>query len=113
MGLFVLFGPVYGSESGGIAVDRSGNDVGFPITYGHASGLEVNGPKILFVVGVPILLTLAPVLIRRRAVRLASGSVLLILCFLAVLSIGILYIPSALLLVAGGIPKHQPTAIRL
>lgn len=113
VGLFVLFGPLYASGSGGIAVDKSGNGVAFPINYGHASGLEVNGPWILFVVSVPILLTLAPVLIRRRAVRLVSGSVLLFLCFLAALSIGILYVPAALLLVASGIPKQQPAGIRL
>src|SRR5687767_1915323 len=103
VGLFVLFGPLYASASGRIAVDESGNN-GFPVTYGHASGLEVNGPSILFAVSVPILLTLAPVLNARRAVRLVSGSVLLFLCFLAALSIGILYIPAALLLVASGIP---------
>lgn len=73
VGLFVLFGPLYASGSGGIAVDKSGNDVGFPITYGHASRLEVNGPWILFVVSVPVLLTLAPVLIRRRWNSQAAG----------------------------------------
>jgi hypothetical protein len=60
------------------------------------------GLAIVLVVAIPVVITLLPLLVRGRAYPavswLAAGS-LLVLCVLALFSVGVLYLPAALTLV--------------
>ena len=67
----------------------------------HCSGtstFSVDGAWVLVVVSVPVLVALVPVLVRRRAAIIASTVLLWIGCILGMLSIGIFFLPSAILM---------------
>jgi len=109
VGLFFLLGPVYGTSTSEYSVTPTGGQVVSREVQGHSSGLEVNGPHIVFVLSIPILLALLPLAAPRhqRTALLASGALLLVFCVLGALSVGTYYLPSALLLlVAGAITKE-------
>jgi hypothetical protein len=77
---------------------------------GHATALEVNGPQILFVLSVPILLALFPLLFRRhrRAALFGAGALTLCFSILGALSVGVFYLPTALfLLLAAATTKRE------
>jgi hypothetical protein len=67
----------------------------------HCSGtstFSVDGAWVLVVVSVPVLVTLIPILVRRRAAIIASTVLLWIGCILGMLSVGIFFLPSAILM---------------
>jgi hypothetical protein len=67
----------------------------------HCSGtstFSVDGAWVLVVVSVPVLVTLVPLLVRRRAAIIASTVLLWIGCILGMLSVGIFFLPSAILM---------------
>ena len=83
--LIVLFAPLYMS---------CGSD-----TACHGdSALTVNGGWILVVVFVPVVLALVPVLIRHRVARAVAAVMLWIGCVVALLSVGIFFVPAAILM---------------
>ena len=86
----VAFGPMYTtceeSSIGGVSM------------CSRASGVDVNGWWILSVGSVPVVLTLIAVLIPRRGVLIASTVLLWIGCVLGLLSIGIFFVPAAIVL---------------
>ena len=53
---------------------------------------------MLVVVSVPVLVALVPVLVRRRSAIIASTVLLWIGCILGMLSVGIFFLPSAILM---------------
>jgi Kef-type K+ transport system membrane component KefB len=65
---------------------------------GSATGLSVNGSWILLVVSVPIALTLFPVLVQSRAARTVSATLLWACCVVGLASIGMFFIPAAILM---------------
>jgi len=65
---------------------------------GSATSLSVNGTWILVVVSVPVVLALIPVVLRRRAVRTISAVLLWVGCVIGILSVGMLFIPAAVLM---------------
>ena len=70
----------------------------------YASGesvLQVGGARILGVLTLPVLVSLAPILFPRRAVWIGSTAVLSLFVLAAGFSIGMFYAPCALLLVPG------------
>jgi hypothetical protein len=75
---------------------------------GSATGLSVNGPWILIVVSVPVVLTLIPVLVHRRAARIVSAALLWIGCLLGMLSVGIFFLPAAILLTIAAAKRDDP-----
>jgi hypothetical protein len=83
--LVVVFAPTYTSCSSNAACHGD-------------SALAVNGPWIVFVVSVPVVLTLIPVLIDHRASRAVAAVVLWLCCVVALLSVGIFFVPAAILL---------------
>jgi len=65
----------------------------------HAvSTFSVDGAWVLVVVSVPVLVTLLPMLVRRRSARIVSAVLLWIGCVLGALSVGIFFVPAAILM---------------
>ncbi|MDO5673233.1 MAG: hypothetical protein Q4G30_10330 [Actinomycetaceae bacterium] len=91
LGAAVLaFAPTYiGSSTDGIG----------PATITYRTAFEVNGLYLLFLVAVPIVLTLIPLLIRDRALHIASIACTVLLLFavlISFMSIGVFFLPAAL-----------------
>jgi len=89
--LVAAFAPTYswcGTTSSGVQ------------TCGHDTGFAVNGTWILVVVSVPVLVALVPVLARRRAARIVSAVLLWIGCVVGMWSVGMFFVPSAILMIA-------------
>ncbi|MBI5083157.1 MAG: hypothetical protein HZB13_00960 [Acidobacteria bacterium] len=63
--------------------------------------LQVSGSVVLISISVPILASLAPILMRRRAMQIGAAAMLCCFVLLAGFSIGLFYAPSALLLLPG------------
>jgi hypothetical protein len=100
--LFAAFGPTY--TSCGSSADRV-------TTCSHASGFAVNGWWILVVASVPVVLTLMPLLTARRRVLIACSVLLWIGCVLALLSVGIFFVPAAIALtIAAARSDRTPTS---
>ena len=75
----------------------------------HTTGFAVNGSWILVVVSVPVLVSLVPVLVRRRPARIVSAVLLWIGCALGMLSIGMFFVPAAILMtIAAAQPSPTP-----
>jgi hypothetical protein len=81
-----------------------------PESVGHATGLQANGPQIAFVLAIPIVLALLPLGFRKhqRAVFLGAGALTLAFCVLGAMSVGMFYLPTALLLVLAGASMRSP-----
>ena len=62
------------------------------------STFQVDGWWVLLVVSVPVLVALAPVLIRRRGVVVASSITLWVCCVIGVFSVGLFFIPAAVVM---------------
>ena len=87
--LVAAFAPTYS----GCATTSSGGEV-----CSHATGFAVNGAWVLVVVSVPVLVAFVPVLVRRRPARIASAVLLWIGCLLGMLSVGMFFVPAAILM---------------
>jgi hypothetical protein len=102
--LFLLFAPTYGTAYETAVATYGPNappsEIARTEVRGHASALEVNGPRIVFALSIPIVLSLLPLAFRkqRRAALLGAGALALCFCILGALSIGMFYLPTALLL---------------
>src|SRR5512132_2186574 len=74
--LFLMLAPTYETSIGTYGPDTPPSEVARTEVRGHATALEVNGPQILFVLSVPILLALFPLLFQRhrRAALLGAGA---------------------------------------
>jgi hypothetical protein len=75
---------------------------------GHATAFAVNGAWVLVVVSVPVLVTLLPVLIRRRPVRVVSSVLLWAGCIVAMFSVGMFFVPAAILMTIAA--SRRPSA---
>ena len=109
--LYLLLAPTYGTLTSTYEPDTPPSEVARTEVRGHATALQVNGPHIVFVLSIPILLALSPLAFRkhRRAALLAAGALTLCFCILGALSVGIFYLPAALLLlIAGAITGAEP-----
>jgi hypothetical protein len=102
--LYFLLAPTYETSFGSYGPNTPASEVARTEVRGHASALEVNGPHILFVLSIPILLALSPLAIRkhRRAALLGAGALTLCFCILGALSVGTFYLPTALLFARWG-----------
>ena len=108
--LFFPFGPVYETSTSEYTVTVSGGQVVSPGRQGHATGLQANGPQIAFVLAIPIVLALLPLAFRKhqRASFLGAGALTLAFCVVGAMSVGIFYLPTALLLVLAGATMKSP-----
>src|SRR5216683_671518 len=66
-----------------------------PFVQQHATLLQVNGPRALIALAIPVLIALIPVLLPKWWVRLVAGVVLGAFVGVAGFSIGLFYAPSA------------------
>ena len=104
-GIFLAFGPVYQSSSATPATpDEPGGE---PTWIGSSTLVEENGLYVILLLLVPVLLTASFLSARRltakrqtvrRALLWGNPAVLLGFCFVAIASIGMLYLPSGLAL---------------
>jgi hypothetical protein len=108
--LFFLFGPVYETSTSEYSVTVSGPQVASPEREGHATGLQANGPQIAFVLAIPIVLALLPLAFRKhqRASFLGAGALTLAFCVVGAMSVGVFYLPTALLLLLAGAGMKSP-----
>ena len=99
--LYLLFAPSYETSVSTYGPNSvaSSNE-----TRGYATLLDVNGPEVLFVLSIPILFAFSPLAFRkqRRAALLGAGTLMLCFCILGAASVGMLYLPTALLLLLAG-----------
>ena len=75
-------------SSGGSTVTR---------TYG-VSTFQTDGAWVLVVVSVPVLLTILPNVVPRRGARIVSAVLLWICCVIGAASIGLFFVPAAILM---------------
>jgi hypothetical protein len=106
--LYLLFAPTYATSTTIIGPNTSAPGVVSTQVTDNATLLEVNGPRILITLAIPIVLAVSPLAIRkhRRRVLLAAGTLTLAFCILGALSIGWFYLPTALLLLFSGAGTH-------
>ena len=77
------------------------------------STFHADGAWVLVVVAVPILISLVPVLVRHRAAAIVSAILLWACCVVGLFSVGMFFIPSAVLMtiaVARRDPVPAPAA---
>ena len=81
----------------GHVMETSGSTGGVIVTRSYnVSMFQTDGSWVLFVVSVPVLLALVPVLIRYRAARIVSAALLWMGCFVGMWSVGIFFVPAAI-----------------
>jgi hypothetical protein len=101
VGALVL--PSYGTSSQSASMDTTtGVTTTEPVTTGTATLVGVNGPGVLIVVGIPLVVTLlvgTALAFRRRRIGWVLTSILGFFTLLAMLSIGIFILPTTLALV--------------
>ena len=99
--LYLLFAPTYETSVStyGPNSTASRNEI-----RGYATLLDVNGPEILFVLSIPILLALSPLAFPSIDARhcWALERSCFAFCILGALSVGTLYLPTALVLLLAG-----------
>lgn len=107
-GLIVLFAPLYGD------VTETVTNAGAVIHHDHRRLASELGRGVIAVVGIPILLAVMPLLAgdrARRAISWIAAGLLTALCILAILSVGIFYLPAALALcVSAVLSGHTQSA---
>ncbi len=74
-----------------------------PFVQQHATLLQVNGPRALIALAIPVLIALIPVLLPKWWVRLVAGVVLGAFVGVAGFSIGLFYAPSAAIMLIAGL----------
>jgi hypothetical protein len=109
--LYLLLAPTYESSTSIYTTEIPPSEVARTEIRGHATALQVNGPQIVLVLSIPVLLALLPFAFRkhRRAALLGAGVLTLCFCILGALSVGTFYLPTALLLLlAGAMTRAEP-----
>ena len=74
-----------------------------PFVQQHATLLQVNGPRALIALAIPVLIALVPVLVPKWWMRLVVGLVLAAFVGVAGFSIGLFYAPSAAIMLMAGL----------
>jgi hypothetical protein len=74
-----------------------------PLVQQHATLLQVNGPRALIALVIPVLIALVPVLLPKWWLRLVAGLVLAAFVAVGGFSIGLFYAPSAVIMLLAGL----------
>lgn len=81
--------------------------------YTGVSTFEVDGAWVLVVVSVPMLVSLLPVVVPRRAARVVSAVLLWVCCVVGLFSVGLFFVPAAALMTVAAVlhdPQPAPAA---
>jgi hypothetical protein len=82
----------------------------------RVSLLQMNGWKIVLVLGLPVVFAAVPVLLRRsthlRTLCIAAAVLLCTYCVLGLLSVGLYYVPSAALMIAAAATTRNAPAAK-
>ena len=107
---YLYFAATYDRSVVVFSSDMSRFEVARDNVINYASAVAVTGPASAFGLIIPVLLALSPLAIRkhRRRALLFAGALTLGVCLLWPLSIGVLYLPTALLLLAGARTNADP-----
>ncbi len=98
--LVAAFAPL-GRECSSSAIPSLGSGTPAPAVEEVCRGVStfsVDGSWVLVVVSVPVVIALVPVLWRRRWVRIGSAALLWACCVVGLLSVGVFFVPSAVLM---------------
>jgi MFS family permease len=105
--LFLAFGPSIQQEHE--STDAGGSTI---VTSSSTSLVSSEGAAVLLILAIPVLITLMPVLVSRRGVRTGTAVLLLGLCVLGLASIGLFFVPAAVLMsVAAFVHDPRPAPI--
>ena len=74
-------------------------------TAGRATLLQVNGPGVLVPLAIPPFITVLPVILSQRSVRIGATIALGLFCLISGFSIGLFYVPAAVLLLLAHLTK--------
>jgi hypothetical protein len=70
---------------------------------------EVDGAWVLVVVSVPVLVSLLPVVLRRRGARVVAAMLLWACCVVGIFSVGLFFVPAAVMMtVAAAMRDPEP-----
>ena len=73
--------------------------------------LKANGPRVLIPLAVPPVIALMAVLLPKRAVRIGAAIALTFFSFVAGFSVGLFYVPSAVLMILAGLRRPSSLAM--
>lgn len=116
--LYLLSAPVYDGVRSTVMVTRDGSTAHVPVVSTGSTMVEVNGPGVLVALALPVGLSLLAVMaafvtagrVSSRAVAI-TGIAAAIFCLVGAMTVGLLYAPAALLLLAGSaMPERQVNA---
>ncbi len=83
----------------GQVMSATGGPGGVTVTHNYRVSLfQVDGAWVLVVVSVPVVLALIAVLVRNRAVKVLSTVLLWVGCVLGMMSVGLFFVPAAVLM---------------
>ena len=102
----------WSAASLGLAVCAGAFFLLIPSYSNGETALEVNGPRVVLrAIAFPVIMALLALLIPRRAMRVVAAVVLLGFSVVAILSIGVFYLPAtAAMLVAACLPEKRRTS---
>lgn len=112
VGLYLLIASTYDRSVGVLRFNPPVYEVLRDKLLDYATVVAVTGPGSAFGLFIPTLLALSPLAIRkhRRGALLVAGALTLGVCLIWPLSIGVLYLPTALLLLLAGVrTEANPT----
>jgi hypothetical protein len=79
-------------------------------TVRPATLTEVNGPKIYYILAIPVVIAAVPLLLRARKFRVVSAVVLTAWVLIGILSVGFYYLPSAVMMILAAREKSAGSA---
>ena len=105
VGVFMAFGPSYGGAGESLSADGTVTRSRF-----GRSGLDVNGPRILFILLIPVVLAALPIVVPSVRLRRILGPVAAglfgVFCLVSMLSVGVLFLPALFAVVtAAGVDR--------
>ena len=71
---------------------------------------EVDGSWVLVVVSVPVLISLLPTMVPRRAVMAVAAALLWVCCVIGLFSVGLFFVPAAVLMTVAAVARDRPPA---
>ena len=103
--LILAFAPTIQQEHG--STDAGGSTI---VTSSSTSLISSEGVSVLLILAIPVLITLMPVLVSRRGVRIGAAVLLLVLCVLGLASIGLFFVPAVVLMTVAA-SMHDPVPV--